>query len=318
MSNVLEPVTIRLFGNEADSHHIDAEELGLCMQGTAKLYNAALYLYHNGEAPGARSTYKLKMHAGAKPVEKGSVTYAIWAAMVMGEMAVYPQLWGDIADLVVPKIVKAVYAKLVKRENEVIEAYKEINAVLVEREKALLEDRQLEREHVQAINKEHAEQTKLRDQTYEKTFSRVMDSQDCFVRAIERISDNNKTAAKNSVAPVGRTSKGLEHKRSDTIMVAVDEATAEALRSKDELEVDDMKSYKGKILGANKIKGSCDMLLDGFDKPVPCKIADPAIMQVGNIYTRALDQDLIVTVKAKALLKDGQIKTLFISDAEAA
>lgn len=289
MSNVLEPVTIRLFGNEADAHHIDAEELGLCMQGTAKLYNAALYLYYNGEAPGARSMYKMKMHAGAKPVEEGSVTYAIWAAMQMGEMAMYPQLWGELADLVVPKIVKAVYAKLVKRDNEVHKIYREITQDLVGMNHALLADRQHEREHTQRLVETFTEQSKLRDQHEERNFARLMQSQDSFVQAIERISDNNKTAAKNSVAPVGRTSIGLEHKRDEQVMVAIDEATAEALRSKEALEVDDMKTYKGKILEANKIKSSCYMLLEGFDKAVPCKIADPAIMQVGNVYTRALD-----------------------------
>jgi hypothetical protein len=46
------------------------------------------------------------------------------------------------------------------------------------------------------------------------------------------------------------------------------------------------------------------------------KITDPALAIPGSVYTSALDRGLPLKVTAKPTLKDGEIHTLYVSDAK--
>jgi hypothetical protein len=97
------------------------------------------------------------------------------------------------------------------------------------------------------------------------------------------------------------------------------EASAEALRSRDELEVGETGEHLVEIVGVFKTNGACRVrLLEGDREVVSGKITDPALATPGNAYTTALDQGRPLLVMAKPTLKDGAIHRLFISDAQVA
>jgi hypothetical protein len=291
---IFQPIQVKFDGLDATNHQIDAEQLGKSIQGTARMYNAIAYTFFNGKIPAVRSEYKFRMQTRAEFVE-GSVCYTLWCAMVMGEMALYPQLYGDIADLIIPNVLKSVYLKMVKREDKVKEIYTEMMGFIQE-------DRQRERES-----------SERQQQIFANAF---LQSQDRFLESIERLADNNRVPAQNSVAPIGKTATSLEHNNDTRTFLLIDEQMADAIRSKEELEVADLASYTVQIVEADKHKKGCHVLLEGYDKPIPCRISDPVILQTGNIYTQALNQDGKLRVKAKATLKNEKIKMLYISDAE--
>lgn len=47
---------------------------------------------------------------------------------------------------------------------------------------------------------------------------------------------------------------------------------------------------------------------------IPCRTTDPSIMIAGNVYTHALDTDSVAEIQAKPVLREGRVKTLYISD----
>jgi len=288
------PIRLHFAGLDADQHHLDAEQFGKSVIGTAKLYNAATHLFYTGSIPGGRTIYKIRMHTTAE-LEKGSVCYSIWAALELGQMAVYPQLWGEIADMFIPDWVKAVYAKLVHRDNDVIEIYQKHMQIMQE-------ERQKEREHTERIT--------------QMAFTTLLESQSNFTRTIENIADNSRGAARDSVEPIGYSAARIEQHSQTRIVLQLDQPVADALRSKEELQVTDSTTYFGKIVEADKTKKSCRVMLDGQEKPISARINDPVIENTGNIYTHALDQDLRVKIEAKATVKNDEIKMLYISNAQ--
>lgn len=288
------PVELRFIGGDADKHHLDVEQFGKSVMGTAKLYNTAAHLFYTGGIPSGRTIYKIKMHTSAE-IKESSVSIGIYAAMVMGEMAIYPKLWGDIAGMVIPDFVKAIYSKLVKRDNEVIQIYNKMTeAIQVENDR----------------NRQHAERiTQLSYQT-------ILRSQDNFLQTIEAVSNNSRAAARDSVETIGRSSKGIEHHSKNGQIIGLDQPIADALRSKEEMTVADKQEFTGRLLGVDTVTGVCKFEVG--DTTFKGRITDPSLQVPQNIYTHSLDTQEAVTIIAKPTLKGSQIHQLYISDARPA
>lgn len=291
-SVIFTPVKVKFDGLDATKHFLDAEQLGRSIQGTAKLYNKAAYLFFNGVVPGNNSKYIFRMQSRAE-IEKGSVCYTLWCAMTMGEMALYPQLWGELADFIIPDIVKSTYHKMTKRDDKVIETY----------------DKMIER-----MQNENDKWRGALTDSQQAGFSAMLQSQQMFTDCIAQLSQGSKSAGINSVAPIGQSADFLEHKQKEQLFL-IDQPMADAIRSKDELEVVDMQDYLCYIRGVDTISGTCKIELVRENVIVNGKISDPNLSQAGNIYTHALDEQGEIVITAKATLKDGIIHKLYISDA---
>lgn len=288
------PVELRFTGGDADKHHLDVEQFGKSIMGTAKLYNAAAHLFYTGSVPGGRTIYKIKMHTSAE-IKESSVSVGIYAAMVMGEMAIYPQLWGDIAGMVIPDFVRAIYAKLVKRDSEVIQIYTK----MIE---TMQEENDRSRQHTERIA-----------QIISRNF---LESQDQFLRTIENVSSNSRGAARDSVETIGRSTKGIEHHSINGQIIGLDQPIADALRSREEMTVADIQEFTGRLLGVDTITGVCKFEVG--PNTFKGKITDPSLQIPQNIYTHSLDTQEPVTITAKPTLKGSQIHQLYISDARPA
>lgn len=98
----------------------------------------------------------------------------------------------------------------------------------------------------------------------------------------------------------------------------IDEPAAEVLRSPETLSLGDKEEYEVKIHGVFKTNGACrvEILGESKKKIVSGKIADPELGKPGNVYTRALNEGLVLNVVAQPTIKDGKINKLFITRAE--
>jgi hypothetical protein len=83
------------------------------------------------------------------------------------------------------------------------------------------------------------------------------------------------------------------------------------------LQVEDAKHYRGVFKGVDQTNGTCKFLIRGEEVALPGKITDPALQNALNPYTHSLDTQTQVTVTAKAVMKDGEIERLYISDGKA-
>ncbi len=138
------------------------------------------------------------------------------------------------------------------------------------------------------------------------------------VGIVHKLIDANQPAVRDALHPVGKTCTSLQIGDTEAGAPLIDAATADAIRSKEDLRVDDAKRYRGKLDSITKHTRSCKIELDDDEGHyTPGKITDPEILQVENTYTRALNEDKPIEFTAKALTTmEGVVKRLYISDAE--
>ena len=279
----VDPFWLAYDGLDADGHTADALYVGQSLQGTARVYNSIINMHFAGRvvSPAAQS---IRIHVG--PTQEGSLLYMIYMMMVHGKMAVYPEIFFELASFAVPHFLKAIIAR---RSGQ---------TKLMEKMVDLIHDM-----HVR--NSDFAKQVHA-DHVMEK--SQILG-------IVERLAISNKKPLSDMAAPVGRTVRQIEHFKGTADPVIVDEPIAEALRSKEEAIVGELQQFAGTILAVDKITGAGKLLLDGETEPTKAKITDPVLSVPENVYTHALDTAARVVIDAKPVLKEGGISTLYISDA---
>jgi hypothetical protein len=132
---------------------------------------------------------------------------------------------------------------------------------------------------------------------------------------VDKLTSTNNVALREVAAPVGPSVKAVTHFKGSADEHIVDEAVAEAFRAREDVVVGDQTTFTGRFVAVDKLAQTCRIEIDGAEKAIRGKITDPALAQPHNIYTRALDESVIVDVTAKPIVKDGKITTLYVSDA---
>lgn len=128
---------------------------------------------------------------------------------------------------------------------------------------------------------------------------------------VDRMTDALRPAAKQLVAPVGRSCRQM--KVGDA--VTIDEATAAAIRGQEDDEVDAMREYTIQITELDLENRTAKVRLDDeSNKRVRAVISDPAINVAGNAYAIAFAAQKPIRVQAKAVLREGEIRSLYVSD----
>lgn len=285
-----EPFKLAFEGYDADAHRADAVYIGQSLQGTARTYNSIINWHFQGK-PVAPQFQSIKVHVGTP--ERGSLFYLLYMMMVHGKMAVYPEIFFELASLSVPLVFKGIISRL-SGQSKVVETV--VNAML-----------EMDQRHHEFAMRVQADHMKLHA-------DHVADKAQLFA-VIEKLALNNKKPLADMAIPVGKTVKLIEHFKDAPEPVVVDEPIAEALRSKEEAVVGDVQNFVGKFVAIDVINATGKLLLEGSAKPVAVKITDPVISIPENVYTHALDLARDVQVSAKPVSKGGSIATLYVSDA---
>ena len=86
-------------------------------------------------------------------------------------------------------------------------------------------------------------------------------------------------------------------------------------RATEELIVGDQQTYQVRFSMVDKSKKRCKVEIVGQEgTEIPCRITDPSIIVARNVYTHALDTEAVAEIQAKPVLREGRVKTLYISD----
>ena len=285
--NLISPIHLKFRGMDADQQTIDAAQFGKSLQGTARFYNSIFLFWFHAQLPKRIVAPPIRVHVG--PPKEGSIWYIIYMMMAHGSLPLYPQLLWEMADLAIPLIVKGVFARKTGRGAEL--------------DKALDVIADLARQNTALTNTAH--QGHLSDKS--KMFA-----------ILQNLTAANTRALADMASPIGKSARTLTHfDDKPSLMAVLDEPTAEAFTATEEVTVGDQTVYRGKIVGVDKTTGACRFEVEGQAKDLRGKITDPSLAAIGNIYTHALDSAINVEVTAKPVYKeDGEIKTLYISDAK--
>jgi hypothetical protein len=291
---ITEPLAIEYDGWDAAEHLVEAQKLGLSLQGIARLYRSTSHFYLTGQRPARLRTADVRILAG--PPQAGSISYLIWVMLAHGRLAVYPQLIKEFADICIPEFVKAMLAKRsnqTKALETAIETIREIS-----KDKTLLANRFMD----------FAETVQRSDQVDKERLHLLID----------RMAHQNSSAMIEMVAPVGNTVKTLTHAKKKAGEFVIDEPIADTIRAKGNLEVRDAVQLKVRLTAVDTTNRTVKITAPEFKKPVRAKIIDPALIQPQNAYTHALDNHTLINITAKPVFKDGELYMYYVTDGKPA
>jgi hypothetical protein len=287
----MDSFSITYKGKDTDKHVIDVLTYGESISGTGKLYVSVAHFCNHGEVLKPRQTSDIKCYVGTpKP---GSYETVLFLATSLTQIPLFSDFYKIQLDWLIGTISEFIKDKLTGRGNvdKLIEAVterakgsEELNHILVN---GLLKS-----------NQDHSDLSKA-----------ILEKMPNLVAA-------NTGNLKRAVAPVGRTCNEMSHFSGMECEFQITEPDAEAIRSKEDLEVDDLKDYECSLISELNTKtGHCHLHLVGDDKHVIGKINDPALLVPNNIYSESLNAQNGFKFNAKAVLKDGEIHRLYVSDA---
>lgn len=131
-----------------------------------------------------------------------------------------------------------------------------------------------------------------------------------FLEVLDRI----KPAAASIAAPVGESSSNVSFiEPSSGLTTTIDVPMADAVRSKETLEVGDMQQMTIRIDGITKHSRRATVVRS--DEPgrfIPAEVRDPAFDLTPNAYTQALAEDAELHVMATPTYRGGELYRLYI------
>ena len=287
----MESFLVKYQGNDTDQHIIDSQQYGESMVGNGKLYVSVAYFCTYGEVLKPRQATEIKCYT--TEAKSGSYDTGLIVAASATQLPLFAGLYKPCMDWLIGQLTKYIKDKLTGRGNveklaetisESAKRSDELNLVLVN---GILKAN----DHMADINK-------------------------TLLEKLPGLVEANKGNMKRAVTPIGRSCNEITHFTGSENEFDILEADAAAIRSKDELEVDDMKDYECSLISELNTKtGHCHLHLTELHKHVVGKISDPLLQEPGNIYSKSLDAQTGFKFKAKATLKDGEIYRLYVSDA---
>lgn len=272
---MIQGVTFKFEGRDADHHVIEARYYGASLVGLDKAVNDAMFLLDAGRKP--KRGERFGLYVVARPPVQGSVETPNelreigWLLPLVQEFVVaHGRAYLDefLAWLLKWHGGRKVEATV--HMDKLIETLKEANR------------------HAEAEN-------------------------DAWRATLLDLVDKLKPAAQNIVAPVGRSAGTLAIGSGAMPSVIVDEPMAEAIRSKDEIEVLDMEQMTFRIDGISLHNRQLKVeFAEDPGKFFSADVRDPAFEQETNPYKAAFAANQVVTVEAKRALKQGQLYKLYV------
>lgn len=282
---LFEPIPIAYRGLLADEHFVDAQQFGRSIIGATKLANSICHeLFWENITHDPRS-YHIRFCVG--PSRENGLLQEIFAISNSGQLPLYSPILIVVAKKFIELSIKAVIDKALSK--------KESNT-------AIDKLHQMAMAHQEFATQVHKGQ--MRDKAF-------------LQRMVLMMARENRASLRQLPDPVGKTVNHMQIGDSSEATV-IDEPAAEVLRSPETLSLGDKEEYEVRIHGVFKTNGACrvEILGESKKKIVSGKIADPELGKPGNVYTRALNEGLVLNVVAQPTIKEGKINKLFITRAE--
>lgn len=297
MAPELEPITLKLQGDIADSHRIDAFQLADTINGFGQVTGHSLYLLQRLEVAGKKQRVT-DLQVLAKPPEAGSV-----------EIIYFIEALRHISPFL--------FEPFIRHGSELL--WRTIGTTFL-----LNSGRRSEAMQMAEMCFDYM---KSRD---EREYLKSRDERDYLQRSEERAKDERRTphlfemhgqrcqsGCKNAVASVGKTSKTLMLPF-NSLNVEFNENDAHNIRLSAEESVGPETHYRCVMDGIIEHNKTIKIQVDGLtddDKYITAEVKDNLFGQTDNPYITALNTKLPLILKARPVLKDGRIIRLIVFEA---
>lgn len=273
------PFEIRYEGGDAEKHIIEMPALAESLDGFSRIYAVVGHFVATGEYAKQMQALSAKTYAQEPQAKCFSVGGALAWAATNG-------IFQGMAGVVFASVVSYVYSRNSGNQEEM-------------RHLRELFEKQL------GFN--------------QKVSERMMDT-------VDRLADALQPSVKKSVAPIGQTCERIDLYSNGVKSSSIDAADKEAILSEKETQILPEKEYSVIISEMDRIKRTCKVSFTGPDseenveedgsvRRIAGEITDPVATLDDNPYLRAFASGKAVRIKAKAMLREGLIMKLFISDA---
>src|SRR5690606_3295990 len=273
------PVEIRYEGGDAESHKIEMAALAESLDGFSRVYAVVGHFVATGEY--AKQMQALCTRAFAH--EPQAKCFSVGGALAWASSS---GIFQGLAAAVFGAVLSYVYSRNTGSREEM----KHLRELF---------ERQL------GFNHEISE--------------RMMDT-------VDRLADALKPSVKKSVAPIGQTCDRIDLYSGGAKSRSIDGADKDAILSEKETQILPEKEYSVIISEMDRMKRTCKVSFtepdseenteeDGTLRRFLCEITDPVATLDDNPYLKGFASGKPVDIKAKAVMREGLIVKLFISDA---
>jgi hypothetical protein len=237
MIEIVSPFIVSYQGNDTEERVIDALALGESLGGAARLYTAAAHYCAFGEVP--RGNYKKEFRCYARIPRDGSYEIPVYIAAIAQAYALHGPLYSEGLKIILSMVLKAIKDQWTKKNST--EKIVEILAQTITEQARIHGEVQ-----IAAINGlNHA------NDNFASLHSRLIDT-------LPALAEATRSSGRAFVAPVGNTCRSIKQFAASPIEIEIDEAEAQVIRSKQELEIDDMNTFKClSITEVNRDTGHC-------------------------------------------------------------
>lgn len=282
---MLDPVNLTYRGRDADDHRIDLIQVGQSLGGVGRFYNSVTHFYfHGGQVPARNFRPTIRTYT-SEPTA-GCINFVLLASIISQHMPMYSEILFKFSKVAIANLVKAVIAKRTGNTAAM--------------EKAL--------DVIQQMHSDDISLMKIVIQDGART-------KDQLINLVGQLAMNNRPAMAQMVAPIGQSCSSMTHFDQTPHKVLIDEPTAVVMRSQENLEVGEQMEIQAVILGVDTVTGQCRVRFADDSSEARGKITDPALKNAHNVYTAALDTKQVVVLTAKPVNRNGELKSLYISDA---
>jgi hypothetical protein len=278
---VFEPIPIAFRGLLADQHFVDAQQFGRSLIGATKIANSLAHELIFEQVTHDPRKYQIRFCVG--PSRENGLLQEI-VAVVMTGLPLFTPFVTKIGRVFIEQMTKAMIYSVLKKPSDVTKALE-----VIEKQTEQFSDL------AKSMNEGH-----MKDKAW-------------LQKLVTHFVSEHRRSLREIPDPVGRTVRTMLIGKDDPIVI--DEPTADVMRSQEGLELGEAEQYEIELVGVFKNNGVCRIKLADRDKVVLGKIADPALDQPNNIYTRALNEGQKLQVVGKPTLKNGRLYKLFITSA---
>ena len=271
-----EVISIRYDGLDAERHELDLHALGDSLKGIARILGVAGHFAQTGQYAKQMQALDVRVYVA----EPRANCFSIDAVVQFAKDQQILAGMGTTALALFGSVVAWIFARA-RRDKE------EMKALKSSLDKAISE--------LAGQNKE--------------IIPRMLDT-------VERMAESLRPAARDAVAPVGKSCTDMRIGN----YTKIDRLGAEVIRSTDADEITDERDWSIRIteLDLETHSARIRFVEDGEqdERRYRATITDPALDVLNNRYIRAFSSGRHLIVRGKASLRDGEVANLYISDSK--
>ncbi|BCQ24567.1 hypothetical protein NK8_27410 [Caballeronia sp. NK8] len=297
-------LSVRYEGNDAASHEIDLNQLGVSIQGFASVFA----LCANTLATG-----RLTLQLDALDVRVVSLPVAehhcFEVLAMVKSMATSRDLWSGAFGAVLAVVVQYV---LSRRDQDQM---KFLSEALQGQTKYMNEALHALQSQSKSMNEALQNQSKHMNEALQQSLQHNQQNFETLKALTNKLADALRPAARQALSPIGHSCQRIDLYAEGKQFMTLDSDHKRAFSQNAGTVTEHLEPYVGVISQFDMTTGACRLTLEGATSRIPAIVVDPIFNRPNNRYVKAMTSADPIRFLAKAELDDeGNPIRLYISD----